>query len=157
MKLSTFRQHLENLTSLQFSLPDGTPVPKHFHITEAGLSSKHFIDCGGTIRMEKNISFQLWVADDTDHRLAPRKLLTIIDIAAPLFGSEDLEIEVEYQLASITRFGLEFNENGFQFTTKETDCLAKDKCGIPYKSSNILIAEIPATQNACCTPGGECC
>lgn len=157
MKLSTFRSQLQNLTELSFQLPDGTPVPAHFHITEAGLSTKHFVDCGGTIRTEKNISFQLWVADDTEHRLSPQKLLKIIDIALPLFANEDLEVEVEYQMTSISRFGLQFSNNGFLLTNKQTDCLAKDKCGIPETYTNILIAEVPASQNACCTPGGGCC
>ena len=59
MKLSKFINHLESMKDLKFVLENGTVVPKHFHVTELGLSSKHFIDCGGTVRKEEKIIFQL--------------------------------------------------------------------------------------------------
>jgi len=31
-----------------FKLPEGTYLPAHFHMTEVGLVTKHFVDCGGT-------------------------------------------------------------------------------------------------------------
>jgi hypothetical protein len=59
---------------LHFQLPDASRVPEHFHITEIGRIQRHFVDCGGTERMENRINFQLWVANDYDHRLSPEKL-----------------------------------------------------------------------------------
>jgi hypothetical protein len=106
MKLSQFKHHLNNASHLNFVQPNGTFVPKHFHITEAGLTTKHFIDCGGNVRTEKTISFQVWTANDLEHRLEPQKLKKIIAIAEPLFGSENLDIEIEYQTETISRFGL---------------------------------------------------
>ena len=61
MKLSTFKQHLDNLKAVNFVQTNGTFVPRHFHVTEAGLITKNFIDCGGTAREEKVINFQVWV------------------------------------------------------------------------------------------------
>ena len=78
MKLSEVKTILTNSKTIAFQLTDGTFVPNHFHITEVGKISKHFIDCGGTIRNEKLINFQLWNANDYDHRLHPEKLLNII-------------------------------------------------------------------------------
>ena len=49
MKISVLKNHLENLTELNFKLPDGTFVPAHFHLTEIGLMTKHFVDCGISI------------------------------------------------------------------------------------------------------------
>lgn len=69
MKLSEFKAALSNLTELNFKLPDGSLVPKHFHITEIGQVSKKFIDCGGTVREENLISMQLWESIDFWHRL----------------------------------------------------------------------------------------
>ena len=83
MKLSEFKSHLEGMQSLSFIQPNGSPVPAHFHITEAGVSTKHFIDCGGTERVEKYVSFQLWVTDDVQHRLAPSKLMGLSKWLAP--------------------------------------------------------------------------
>jgi predicted transcriptional regulator len=38
---------LDTLENVTFQLPDGTTVPEHFHVTEVGLITKNFIDCGG--------------------------------------------------------------------------------------------------------------
>ena len=154
MKLSELKSAVEGLDSIAFQLPDGTFVPQHFHFTEAGLVTRHFIDCGGTIRLEKTINFQLWIADDTGHRLEPHKLLKIIAKYESLFRTEDLEIEAEYQGETIGRYGIGFNGQYFQLMAKQTDCLAKDNCGVPEKKK-VKLSELTAA--ASCTPGGGCC
>lgn len=157
MKLSQFKKDLESIHELIFVKANGALVPKHFHITEMGLITKHFIDCGGKERTEKTISFQVWIADDFDHRLEPQKLKTIISIAEKLFGNEDLEIEVEYQTETISRYGLVFDGRNFLFTSKQTDCLAKEHCGIPQENQKIKLSELQSSQKSCCTPGSGCC
>lgn len=155
MKLSEFKKHLAAAPAVNFVQPNGHFVPRHFHITEAGLTTKHFIDCGGTIRTEKAINFQVWVANDFEHRLSPTKLLDIIDKAAPLLGNDDLEVEVEYQNETIGRYGVSFDGSQFQLTAKSTDCLAKETCGVASEISELTVTE-KATAG-CCTPGGGCC
>ncbi|MFN3590302.1 MAG: DUF6428 family protein, partial [Spirosomataceae bacterium] len=59
MKLSEIKAHLSTLENVEFQLPSGTFVPEHFHVTEVGLVTKHFIDCGGTERIERVVNFQL--------------------------------------------------------------------------------------------------
>ena len=81
MNLAQIKEHLINAEQVNFILPNGTIVPEHFHVTEVGLISKHFIDCGGTIRDENVVNFQLWNANDTEHRLKPEKLLKIIHLS----------------------------------------------------------------------------
>jgi hypothetical protein len=157
MKLSEFKKSLAQLTEVSFQLPNGDLLPKHYHITEAGLTTKHYIDCGGTIRKEKVISFQLWVADDFDHRLSVNKLGSIIQLAEPIWDFQDLEIEVEYQNESISRHGLEFNGSEFILTNKFTDCLAKDKCGIPAEKIRTNLVELKSDRSTACTPGSGCC
>lgn len=157
MTIEQFKQHLGSVTQLNFVQPNGNFVPRHFHITEAGLTTKNFIDCGGTVRTEKVVSFQLWVAADYDHRLEPQKLQRIIAIAEPLFGGEDLEIEMEYQTETISRYGLEFNGHNFLLTPKHTTCLAQDMCGIPQDKLNLIISQISPKPKSKCTPGGGCC
>jgi hypothetical protein len=70
MKLSEVKQILPTLENVEFQLENGTFVPKHFHVTEVGMINKNFIDCGGVIRSEKVVNFQLWNADDFEHRLS---------------------------------------------------------------------------------------
>ncbi|MGY5355513.1 DUF6428 family protein [Wenyingzhuangia sp. IMCC45467] len=154
MKISEVKSVLKELNTIAFQLPDNTLVPNHFHVTEVGKITKHFIDCGGTVRKEEVVNFQLWSADDYDHRLHPEKLLNIIELSEKTLGIEDLEIEVEYQAETIGKFGLDFNGTNFLLTSKQTDCLAKDNCGIPEPA----LKTIPvANNNSSCTPGGGCC
>ncbi|HLN96071.1 MAG TPA: DUF6428 family protein, partial [Flavobacterium sp.] len=86
MKLSEIKKHLATAEFVNFMLPDGTFVPEHFHITEVGAVTKHFIDCGGTVRKENVVNFQLWNADDYDHRLKPQKMLNIIALSEKVLG-----------------------------------------------------------------------
>ena len=154
MKLSEFKTHLSTVTELNFVLPNKVFVPKHFHVTEVGQINKHFIDCGGVIRNEKTVNFQLWEAADFDHRLAPQKLKDIIALSENKLGLEDAEIEVEYQSETIGKYGLEFNGVNFHLVSTQTNCLASDKCGIPPEKLKVKLADI---QKPNCTPGGKCC
>ena len=81
MKLSEVKNILTTAAAINFKLPDGTLVPEHFHITEVGLITKNFIDCGGTVRKESVVNFQLLDANDYEHRLKPGKLLNIISLS----------------------------------------------------------------------------
>jgi hypothetical protein len=155
MKLSEVKQILENVDNLRFELQNGSSVPAHFHVTEVGMITKNFIDCGGTVRNEKVVNFQLWNANDTDHRLEPQKLLNIISMSERVLGIEDLDIEVEYQSETIGKFDLDFNGKNFVLINKKTACLAMDACGIPPTKMKVSLADL---QNApVCTPGGGCC
>jgi hypothetical protein len=151
MKISEIKNSLTQLKQVTFVLPNGGHVPPHFHITELGIISKDYIDCGGTIRQEKIANFQLWSANDFDHRIEPQKIIDIIDIAQNAIGLEDLEVEVEYQSDTIGKYGLSFNGTQFQLIPTKTDCLAKDKCGIPEEEETIPVA------SSCCEPSSGCC
>ncbi|KSA11854.1 DUF6428 family protein [Maribacter dokdonensis] len=155
MKLSEIKKHLAALETIAFQLPNGELVPNHFHVTEVGKITKNFIDCGGTVRNEEVVNFQLWNADDYDHRLHPEKLIHIIELSEKVLGIEDLEIEVEYQGNTIEKFGLDFDGANFRLTSKQTDCLAKDNCGIPAEKPKLNLSEI--NNEPCCSPDGNCC
>lgn len=86
MKLSDIKEILQTLDNVAFQLENGTFVPEHFHVTEVGQITKNFIDCGGVIRTEKVVNFQLWNADDYEHRLKPTKLLNIIKLSEEKLG-----------------------------------------------------------------------
>lgn len=155
MKLSEVKTVLKELNTIGFKLPNGELVPNHFHVTEVGKVSKHFIDCGGTVRKEEVVNFQLWNADDYDHRLHPEKLLHIIELSEKTLDLDDVEIEVEYQADTIAKFGLAFDGTNFLLTSKQTDCLAKDKCGIPEVKPKLKLSELKKA--ATCTPNSGCC
>ncbi len=156
MKLLEVKNKLSQLKTIAFQLPNGQLVPKHFHVTEIGKITKHFIDCGGTIRHDEVVSFQLWSANDYNHQLHPEKLIHIIELSEKALNiDKSLEVEVEYQGESIEKFGLDFNGSHFVLTTKHTDCLAKEKCGIPTEKPKIKLSDLQ--DEPCCSPDGNCC
>lgn len=159
MTLREVKTALNQLKTVHFKLPNGDLVPAHFHVTEIGKINKHFIDCGGTIRTEESVSFQLWNANDYNHRLHPEKLSNIINLSiAQLKIDENLPVEVEYQGETIGKFGLEFNGHSFLLTSKHTDCLAKDNCGIPLQNlkPKLKLSELQQSMS-CCSPDSGCC
>jgi len=157
MKLSKIKEILPLLENVEFQLENGNFVPEHFHVTEVGQITKNFIDCGGVIRTEKVVNFQLWNADDFEHRLKPIKLLHIINLSEEKLGIEDLEIEVEYQSQTIGKYDLEFNGSHFVLVNKTTACLAQDACGIPSEKQKKNLSELTSDSGNSCEPGSGCC
>ena len=157
MKISQFKSALllaKPEANPQFLQINGLPVAAHYHITEIGLILKNYVDCGGVVRQERKASMQLWLANDTDHRLSTEKLLGIIEKSEQLFGLNDEELEVEFQGQTIETYGLAVQDFGFQFTAKKTTCLAPGHCGIPEE---LLPSDMKAPKSSCCTPSSGCC
>jgi hypothetical protein len=120
---------------MHFMLPDRSFVPAHYHITEVGRLQKDFVDCGGTVRSHASCLLQIWVADDTEHRLETTKLATIMAIAGPRLAADDLPVEVEYERDVISQYplgGAEVTPSGLllYLGTKHTACLAPETCGV---------------------------
>ena len=155
MKLSEVKEALAGINELTFRLEDGTQVPAHFHVTEVGSVKRHFIDCGGTVRKDEAINFQLWSANDHEHRLAATKLLNVILLSEEKLGLTNADVEVEYQTATIGTYGLEFDGKAFVLTNTQTDCLAKDACGIPENKQKVAVEQ--SYQASCCDPASGCC
>ena len=153
MKLSEIKNHLISLETIAFKLPNGALVPSHFHVTEVGKITKDFIDCGGKVRSEAVINFQLWEENDYDHRLHPEKLLQIIELSEKMFKFDDLEIEVEYQgKETIGKYNLDFDGTKFLLASKITACLALEDCGIPKP-----LIKVANAVSSCCEPSSGCC
>jgi len=155
MKLSEVKNTLSNLEELKFELPSGETLPIHFHVTEVGAINKKFIDCGGVMREEVKIGFQLWEGPDRGHRLAASKLRDIIQLSQEKLQLPDAEVEVEYQGATIEKYGLTFENGQFQLVGTQTECLAMDLCTTPKPKFNLK--EVGGTAENSCAPGSGCC
>ena len=128
-------------------LPDMSFVPAHFHITEVGRVHKDFIDCGGTVRSTTACVLQVWVAQDTDHRLDTGKLAKIIQLAAPILKSLAFPVEVEYENGSVSQYQVAAAEETpsgilLHLGTKHTACLAPDRCGVAADGTSCC--EVPS-------------
>jgi hypothetical protein len=113
--------------------PDGDPIEAHFHVTEVGRVQRDFVDCGGTVRRTVTCLLQTWVGDDVDHRITAGKLLKAFAHAAPVLGSEDLPVELEYEACNVIQFTMvavdrEPERLVVRLGGKHTDCLAKELC-----------------------------
>lgn len=159
MKLSQLQEALKTMDEVQFVLPNGDFVPRHYHLTEIGLATKSFLDCGGSKHTDKKVTLQLWTSIDYNHRLKADKFLNIINTSLPLFEGEDLDVEVEYQSDTIGKYELGFNGNSFELLGTKTDCLATELCGIDAVKTKVKksLANLGEAAESCCTPGGGCC
>jgi len=153
MKLSEIKSILSTAQGINFKLTTGENVPENFHVTEVGIVTKHFIDCGGTERVEKLANFQLWDANDYEHRLKPQKLLNIITLCEQKLSIGDFEIEVEYQQETIGKYGLHYTGSDFVLTPKQTACLAQEQCGVPTQKQHLN----ETAKVSCCSPASGCC
>ncbi len=155
MTINQVKDILKGSEKIAFKLPSGQLVPAHFHVTEVGKVTKDFIDCGGVVRHEEKVNFQLWEENDYDHRLHPEKLLHIIELSQKKLGIGNLDIEVEYQSDTIGKYSLDHDGKDFVLVSTQTDCLAKDNCGVPQTKKTINLSEL-VTNNSC-APGSGCC
>lgn len=156
MKLSEVKLALSSMDTVSFFLENGNQVPAHFHVTEVGMLSRHFIDCGGTIRFVKTVQFQLWTAYDLEHQLRADKLLKIIKMAENQLELSDEEVEVEYQGETIGVYQLALGTHGFLLKNKTTACLAEDQCGIKPAKPKIQLNDLKPMATSC-NPNGGCC
>ena len=151
MKFTELKSILESQPDKfpRFILPDGDRVPAHFHVTEVGHVAKNFIDCGGTIRKTESSVLQLWVSDgDKEHRLNAGKMASILALGARVLPHDDLQVEVEWDCCVTSQYPVTASTTvgdhiDFTLTTKHTDCLAKEKCGIG--------------EDSCCEATAACC
>lgn len=125
--------------AIRIQLPDGRLMPDHYHVTEVGHVAKRFIDCGGAIHHTDTCVLQTWVATDEEHRLESSKLAAILRLSASILPGDDLPVEVEYEDGWISQFpldeiGIEPDAIIFRLTSKHTDCLAKEQCGLGEES-----------------------
>lgn len=155
MNLTSFKNALSQseIEQLEISLKSGRILESHFHITEIGKVTKDFVDCGGVLRKTETCLFQTLVANDTDHRLSPRKLLGIIEKAELLGLADDIEIELEIQGSTIETYLLADTTKvdrtlRFNLESKNTACLAPDKCGLE-------VVSLGGPSQPCCGEG-EC-
>lgn len=164
MKITELKSELNKrpTANLRFTLPNGETIPAHAHVTEVARIDKRFIDCGGTLRNDSHCRLQTWFSDDLDHRLTAGKLAKILEMAAPVLGMDDLEVDVEHEVGFVTQFPLiaieaTASEIILRLSERHTACLAPEKCKPPKKvvsDFNPLKFDFKQKQSAssCCTP-----
>lgn len=154
MTLGEFKALLasEGNKHFRLKLPNGSPIPVSFHVTEVGRVQKTFIDCGGTLREQVTCQLQVWVGQDVDHRIEAQKAAKIIEKAQSFLPDDSIPVEIEYEdqvLSQYTILGHESRPESvvLKLAHKHTDCLAPELCKLPAKTSG---------QKNACGPSGCC-
>ncbi len=118
MNLAEFTSALSEQTSaISILLPTGAEVPAHFHITDVGVITHDMIDCGGQHSTTQHVQAQLWLGEDTEHRMSAKTLSGILGASQSIFdkfaGIESAPVHIEYQLNStISKYMVESVESG---------------------------------------------
>jgi hypothetical protein len=158
MNLHAFKALLASQGGKHFrlQLPDGSPVPVSFHVTEVGHVKKTFIDCGGTLRTAESCQLQVWVGEDVDHRIEAKKAAAILEKAKSFLPDETIPVEIEYEDRVVSQYvivghAIKDQSVVLKLGHKHTDCLAKELCGVPVKAGSA-----DETATSCCS-GTGCC
>jgi len=143
-----------------FEYKKGSLVGANYHITEIKNIIIDAVDCGAGTDYWKETIVQLWESPtekDTAEYMSGFKALDIlnkVDHIKPM--EKNAEIKFEYSNANFHTAQLHVlshqkNEQFllFNLSVQQTDCKAKDACGIPVETEN--------DSNTSCTPGSGCC
>lgn len=156
--LSVLKEHSDK--SLLFEYQPGSLVGANYHITEVKNITIDAVDCGANTDFWKETIIQLWESpkeiDKRDYMSAFKALgiLNKVDSIKPM--EKDVEVKFEYSNSDfhtaqlfVNDFEVIGNQLIMKLGVEQTDCKAKDECGVPMK--------VGAQEENCCTPGGGCC
>jgi hypothetical protein len=143
MNLKELKNILIENKNIKFYIED-EEIPPHFHITEIGKENRVFLDCGGTKRQTEKCVLQVWVANDTEHRIDSNKFLKIINFGEYLFEHDIPDVYVEYEKNTVSQYPIlkyKSSEDTIRFYLGKTHtaCLAPDKCGVGCCSQPNLV------------------
>lgn len=156
--LSILKQHPNK--ELLFEYAPGKLVGANYHITEIKNITVDSVDCGAGTDFWKETIIQLWESPEEvgkrDFMLSHKALeiLNRVDRIKPM--EKEVEVKFEYSNADfhtaqlfVNSFTLEEKQLVLHLGINQTDCKAKDICGIPLEA-------VSASENSC-SPGSGCC
>jgi len=158
--LTLLKEHSNK--SLLFEYKTGHLVGANYHITEIKNITIDSVDCGARPDFWKETIIQLWESpkekDKREYMSAFKALgiLNKVDSIKPM--EKEVEVKFEYSNADFHTAQLfvnDFEVNGDNLIMKlgveQTDCKAKDECGIPMEVG------VDAQAENSCAPGSGCC
>jgi len=146
--------------SLLFEYKPGHLVGANYHITEVKNITIDAIDCGANPDFWKETIVQLWESpkekNKRDYMTADKALaiLNKVDRIKPMEKEVELKFEYsnpDFHTAQLYVNGVAVEDDKIimHLGVEQTDCKAKENCGVPAPKA--------VEQEACCAPGGGCC
>lgn len=146
--------------SLLFEYKSGHLVGANYHITEIKNITIDAVDCGAKTDFWKETIIQLWESPkEKDKRefMSANKALSIlnkVDSIKPM--EKEVEVKFEYSNSDfhtaqlfVNDFEINANQLIMKLGVEQTDCKAKDECGVPI--------EVGMQEANSCAPGSGCC
>lgn len=156
--LSLLTEHSNK--SLLFEYKQGSLVGANYHITEVKNITIDAVDCGAKTDFWKETIIQLWESplekDKRDYMTSYKALsiLNKVDSIKPM--EKGVEVKFEYSNADfhtaqlfVSDFEVDSDQLIIKLSVEQTDCKAKDTCGVPEEK--VLQVE------GACAPGSGCC
>ena len=163
MKTQEFLNVLKENSSkaLLFEYNEGQFVDTNYHITEVKNTVIHSVDCGGRADQWNETIIQLWESPEEKGKIGYLKVQKALEIFDRVHNIHPLDgaaiVKFEYSNENFHKAHLEIHN--IELTSSkvivklfvtETDCKAKDVCGVP---ETVLVNE----QQNSCAPGSGCC
>lgn len=156
--LSLLKEHSNK--SLLFEYQPGQLVGANYHVTEVKNIAIDSVDCGAGTDFWKETIIQLWESPtekDKTEFMTSNKALSIlnkVDSIKPM--EKEVEVKFEYSNANFHTAQLFVNDHEvienrliLKLGIEQTDCKAKDECGVPL--------EVNSQEANSCAPGSGCC
>lgn len=147
--------------SLLFEYAPNLLVGANYHITEVKHIAIASVDCGAQEDAWNETIIQLWESPSelgkTEYMTAYKALAILKKVNS--IKSFDLDTQVKFEYGNSQFHTTQLAVSSFEvlnqailikLTTEQTDCKAKDLCGIPEQN-------IENKEQSCCEPGGNCC
>lgn len=152
----------ENLSKeLLFEYKEGQFVSANYHITEVKNTTIKSVDCGGRSDAWNETIIQLWESPKeigkTEY-MTSEKAVSILEKVGNIHPL-DLEAEAKFEYSNDNFHKANLEIHNVELTSdklliklfvSQTDCKAKDECGVAEKEM------ITAEETACCS-GTGCC
>ena len=154
---SVLKEH--NSTSLLFQYAPNQLVGANYHITEVKHIKVDSVDCGGQVDSWNETVIQLWESPTEIGKtefMSSGKALEILDKVG-LMKEYDSEAVVKFEYSNALFHTAQLFVSGvnlmgtnlvINLSVADTDCKAKELCGVPEQVSE--------TENSC-APGSGCC
>ncbi len=146
--------------NLLFEYKPGQLVPANYHITEVKNITIDSVDCGAGTDFWKETIIQLWESPEEigkrDYMSAFKALaiLNKVDKIKPM--EKEVEVKFEYSNPNfhtaqlfVNAHQLAGNNLVFHLGVEQTDCKAKDTCGVPVEMTS-------SSANSCSSESGCC-
>ncbi len=147
--------------ALLFEYQENNFVDTNYHITEVKNTVIHSVDCGGKTDQWNETIIQLWESPEEKGKLGylkSDKALSILERVHnlhPIDGNAILKFEYSNETfhkahLEVQQFEITNSKIIVQLFVSQTDCKAKDTCGVP----ETMLANDDKNS---CSPGSGCC